>query len=458
MLYLPAMMHQRHRPASARRFAAAWCITLAAVLSLLWPTRARAHEIPQRVAVRAFVQQQDTTLHLLLRVPLEAMRDVDWPLRDDGSLDLVRARPLLAEAARTWLANAIRITADGQPVGDARIAGTRLALPNDRSFDTFAAASAAFASAPLDSVIIQWNQVLFDVALDYTVPSRDTRLVLHPDLATLGIRTNSVLHVVQADGSVRTLAYEGNPESVPLRPAWWQVATQFTRTGFQHILGGIDHILFILCLVIGVRGVRAMVATITAFTVAHSITLIAAALGVVPDRLWFPPLVEVLIAASIVWVALENIVLSEERLVHRWAVAFLFGLVHGFGFSFALAEQQQFAGGSLVSALLSFNIGVELGQMAVLAAAVPVLLALTRYAGAGRERVLQVVLSVLVAHTAWHWMTERADALAAHRGSIGWPAADLAMALLAIRGLLLAAIAVAAALALRQILRTARQS
>ena len=148
---------------------------------------------------------------------------------------------------------------------------------------------------------------------------------------------------------------------------------------------------------------------VTAFTVAHSITLIASAYGLVPDRLWFPPLIETLIAASIVYMALENIVgASTNR--RRWMVAFGFGLVHGFGFSFALRENLQFAGSHLLTSLLAFNFGVELGQLAVLAAAT------SRYSNlffrfVVDERMGTIILSALVAHTGWHWMIERFDHL-----------------------------------------------
>ncbi len=125
------------------------------------------------------------------------------------------------------------------------------------------------------------------------------------------------------------------------------------------------------CLVIPFRRIRPLVAIVTAFTVAHSITLIASAAGFAPDALWFPPLIEVLIALSIVYMALENIV--GAKLERRWMIAFGFGLVHGFGFSFALRESLQFAGAHLATSLVSFNVGVELGQLRVLAVAVPAL-------------------------------------------------------------------------------------
>jgi hypothetical protein len=192
-----------------------------------------------------------------------------------------------------------------------------------------------------------------------------------------------------------------------------------------------DHLLFILCLVIPFRRFRSLLVVVTSFTVAHSITLIAAALGFAPDALWFPPLIETLIALSIVFMAFENIV--GPRLERRWLIAFVFGLVHGFGFSFALRESLQFAGAHLLTSLVSFNVGVELGQIFVLALAVPVLVWLFKRVVA--ERMGTILLSALVAHTGWHWMTERASALRQYE--LQWPALDVAFAVSAMRAMML---------------------
>jgi hypothetical protein len=146
---------------------------------------------------------------------------------------------------------------------------------------------------------------------------------------------------------------------------------------------------------------------VTSFTVAHSVTLLAAAFGVVPEAQWFPPLVEAAIAASILYMAVEN--LLRPNLHRRWLLAGAFGLVHGFGFSFGLAQELQFAGSHLVLSLLAFNVGIELGQLAVLALAWPLLAWVVR--AAGDERIVIVLLSAFVGHEAWHWMTERFAAL-----------------------------------------------
>jgi hypothetical protein len=168
---------------------------------------------------------------------------------------------------------------------------------------------------------------------------------------------------------------------------------------------------------------------VTAFTAAHSITLIASAYGIAPDGLWFPPLVETLIAISIVYMALENIAIDSRGagVERRWMIAFAFGLVHGFGFSFALRETLQFAGSHLLTSLLSFNIGVELGQLLVLAILVPALALLFRHVVA--ERMGTIILSALVAHTAWHWMEDRLDRLR----QFAWPALDAATLAAAVR-------------------------
>ena len=230
-----------------------------------------------------------------------------------------------------------------------------------------------------------------------------------------------------------------------LDPRWHQAAGRFVALGFFHILDGTDHLLFLLCLVIPFRRLRPLVIVVTAFTVAHSITLIASAFDLAPGALWFPPLIETLIAASIVYMALENIVgPGEVEKYWQWlaglaAVEIGFGLVHGFGFSFALRETLQFAGSHLLTSLVSFNVGVELGQLLVLLLLVPMLELLFRFAVA--ERMGTIVLSALVAHTGWHWMIERFDRL--RQFPLRGPAFPAALAASLARGLLVLVIVAA---------------
>ena len=201
-----------------------------------------------------------------------------------------------------------------------------------------------------------------------------------------------------------------------LDPRWYQAAGRFVESGFLHILDGTDHLLFLFCLVIPFRKLRALIPIVTSFTVAHSITLIASAYDLAPDALWFPPLIETLIAASIVYMALENIV-GTANVHRRWIITFGFGLVHGFGFSFALRQTLQFGGSHMLTSLLAFNVGVELGQLLVLILLVPLLDALFKYVVA--ERMGTIILSALVAHTAWHWMIDRGSQL--EKFPLHWP-------------------------------------
>jgi hydrogenase/urease accessory protein HupE len=158
---------------------------------------------------------------------------------------------------------------------------------------------------------------------------------------------------------------------VPL--PWPLQALRFLRLGIEHILSGFDHIAFVLGLLLLGGSLRGLCWTVTSFTVAHSVTLVSSAL-----RFFSLPsqLVEPLIAASIVWVAVENLLQlrrpSAPAESRRWALGFVFGLVHGFGFAGALQELH-LPLGSFAPALLSFNLGVEIGQAAIVAMAFPLL-------------------------------------------------------------------------------------
>jgi hypothetical protein len=173
----------------------------------------------------------------------------------------------------------------------------------------------------------------------------------------------------------------------------------FIAMGTEHILSGPDHLLFLLALLALARGFWPIVRIVTGFTVAHSITLSLAALGVVdvPSRIAEP-----LIAATIVWVAIENLAFPAGGR-RRWLVAVVFGLVHGLGFASALTELG-LPRDAMVRALIGFNVGVELGQLAFVAVAIPALVWLAK---PGRIAKLPQALSVVVALAGAVWLVER---------------------------------------------------
>jgi hypothetical protein len=348
------------------------------------------------------------------------MRDIEFPMRATGNLDVGRADRTLRDAAVLWIANDLRVYEDGEPLPAPELVAVIASLPSDRSFGSYEQAVAHVTGPSLPPATeVHWDQVLLDAIFDYPIRSDRSRFSIEPALAHLGLRVTSSVRFLPPAGPERAFEFSGNPGLIRLDPRWHQAALSFVKLGFLHILDGTDHLLFLVCLVIPFRRIRSLVVIVTAFTVAHSITLIASAYGVGPTGLWFPPLIETLIAVSIVYMALENIVLSAPwdvtvpsrglNLRRRWMITFAFGLVHGFGFSFALRQSLQYAGSHLLTSLLSFNVGVELGQLLVLALLVPALHLLFKYVVP--ERAGGIILSAIVAHTAWHWMTERWSAL-----------------------------------------------
>ena len=198
-----------------------------------------------------------------------------------------------------------------------------------------------------------------------------------------------------------------NPIAVILQKAdRWQVARTYFVTGVEHILMGYDHLLFVLCLVLLLNGAWRVAATVTAFTIAHSLTLVATTLELISVP---GPPVEAAIALSIVFLAVEIVKRKpgELRLSERfpWVVAFLFGLFHGFGFAGALAEIG-LPQGEVPMALLTFNLGVEAGQLVIVAVAMLVLWALRRVHALYAARV-QMISAYAIGSIAFMWLLQR---------------------------------------------------
>jgi hypothetical protein len=392
-----------------------FALTLAVLL--LCVARPAAHDVPSDVTIRAYLKPEGATLRLLVRVPLASMNDIPWPtaglLLNLGDPEMPLA---LRDGARDWIADRITILENDELLTTRRLAAVRISLPSDTSFGMYGSALRHVLGAPLSpETELPRSQAMVDALIEYPIHSDRSRFSIDPRYRLLGLRALTILRFLAPDGAERALQFHDDPGLVRLDPRWFQAAWLFTVEGFYHILGGIDHLLFLFCLVIPFRRFRQLIVVVTAFTVAHSITLIASAYNLGPDAGWFPPLVETLIATSIVYMALENII--APGLGRRWLIAFGFGLIHGFGFSFALRDTMQLAGSHLLLSLVSFNLGVEIGQVAVLAVLIPALTVAFRLVLP--ERTGTIVLSAIVAHTGWHWMIERGQQLA--RYQFEWP-------------------------------------
>jgi hydrogenase/urease accessory protein HupE len=223
-----------------------------------------------------------------------------------------------------------------------------------------------------------------------------------------GTMTDVLARVERPDGTTQVARLTPSSPTfvVTATPDMVTVASTYLKFGFAHILSGNDHLLFVLALLILVTSTRTLIWTITAFTVAHSITLAAATLGFVE----FPQApVEAVIALSIVFVASEIIHASHGRpgLTQRrpWVIAFTFGLLHGFGFAGALTEvglPEQ----AVPLALLFFNVGVELGQLTFVAATL-VAIALGKYLLRTRPGWIPTATAYAIGVIASYWTIER---------------------------------------------------
>lgn len=243
-----------------------------------------------------------------------------------------------------------------------------------------------------------WPQTLVDFRFERP-------LQRHPDILTvtyatwpeLGPSHTNLTRIAQAGYDDLEIVFtEAEPDYDYFTEAprsGWDHLVRFVHLGMEHIWGGLDHVLFLVALLV-VSRLRELLQIVTAFTAAHSITLALAVLEFVE----LPPrVVEASIAATIVWVAWEN--LRGRGGAHRWRLTFAFGLVHGFGFAGVLRELELPAEGILRS-LAGFNLGVELGQIAVVAALFPLVALVTR-TRLGRPAVAGVSAAVGVAGVAW---------------------------------------------------------
>jgi hypothetical protein len=408
---------------------------LIAACAALCSTLALAHEFKLDAVINTFVRIDGSQAHVVVRAPMYLLKPVKFPVRN-GEIDLPQAAAEIERAGAAVAADIV-LGEDGRPLTPATIR-TRLSLPSDKSFESYDDAVRHVASQPASDERIVVDQGYVDTHMTYAIASPHAVFSLRSNAGReLGDYLKVSVRYEPYEGDSRALVMTSQSGSVDLNPTWYGAAAGFVELGVAHILTGFDHLLFLLCLVIPLRGWRQVLAIVTTFTVAHSFTLIGAAFGLSPSGLWFPPFVETMIAASIVYMALENIIGADIR--RRILVTGLFGLVHGLGFSYGLQESLQFAGSHLVVSLLAFNVGIELGQVLALAVMLPLLYLVRQYVLRGR--VGMIILSALVAQTAWSWMLERGQEL----WKQPWPrpnAADLATAAFWIAGLMLAALAI----------------
>ncbi|HSB77993.1 MAG TPA: HupE/UreJ family protein [Candidatus Methylomirabilis sp.] len=392
------------------------------------PGSAGAHNISGGMVMNAFVKLERSRAHLVIRVPVRLLAEMSIPVDVTGALGPERGGSAISRAL-TAITEGITIQERGVPLVPMEAVG-RLTLSSDRTFESYEEAVAHVARPTPPQAVMSAGMAFLDAHVTYPIGDPGSDYTIQTKmLPQLGESVKLVVRFIRPVGTIRAYEITSLSGPVPLDPHWYQAARVFVTAGFFHILDGIDHLLFLLCLVIPFDNLWALLPIVTSFTVAHSVTLIGSAYGAVPTGEWFPPLVETLIAASIVYMALENIIKLNLR--RRWLITGAFGLVHGFGFSYGLAQTLQFAGSHLLVSLLSFNVGIELGQLAVLLLTLPALRLLLGQLLPARPGMIG--LSTMVAGTGLYWMLERAQNL----WRVPWPNPNAAAAVTAGRWVLL---------------------
>lgn len=413
----------------------------------------RAHEIPSEVRIQLFFKPEGQRLRVLVRAPLEAMTDLDWPLVGiEGLLDVTRADPSLRDASTLWLGDNVLVTENGVPLPYPTVAAVRASLPSDRAFESYETAVAQTTGGRLpDDTRLVKNQGMIDVLFEFPIGSDQSQFAIYPRFARLSSQTQTIIRFLAPGQPERVFEVHGDGGTILLDPRWFEAAWRFIKEGFFHIIDGAEHLLFLFVLLVPFRRLNALIPIVTSFTLAQTLTILASVYDMTPGALWFPTFVDTLTAASILYLAFENI--AGPRLERRWIMTFAFGLAHGFAFAFPLQQTLQFAGAHVFASLVAFNVGIEAGLLLLVALLVPALMLLFQFVVA--ERSGTIVLSALVAHTAWHWTWERYDQLAQYQ--FVWPVIDALFLAIVLRWLMVLVVLVGAGYIIHGFVRDHRE-
>lgn len=310
-----------------------------------------------------------------------------------------------AEEFRTRLGNGLMWQQNGRKL-DVRLLRSRVVGRTPR--EAFASAEEARLSLEGQSARIDpvFGEAVIEAAFALEAPIVDGDLSLAAGYPELPLPDGVTIdnHILDARGEC-PLSYSipGQLiETVVLDGSWVSSVTAFVWQGVLHILKGLDHVVLVICLALGAGASVRLIWLVTAFTLGHSLTLVAAFLGFVPSWSWFIPAVEAAIAASVLYACFAAF---RKTLGTPWVIAAI-GLLHGFGFSFVLSDILGRSAPDLILSLAAFNLGIELGQILVLLATLAVLALLSRVSDRAVLQVRATTLAV-IALVAGYWLLER---------------------------------------------------
>lgn len=357
--------------------------------------------------VRVFhVEHTDKGLRVYLRTPMpylvadkigpvgadglpEAAPFTTNRMEEDGVMHLVDEAALRADMAGLGkiAADGLRLETDGMALRPEVVRVRAYPLGREPGFATLDEAKSALSGGPpfpADAGETYVGDTTVDVLLTFDasapVYAYSLSSTLDPGLPGQDETANVILD--EGPGGTKVFRAKGLlHEPITVTSSSAAAAWTFVVEGIEHILGGPDHVLFVLCLVLGATGLRSLISRVTGFTVGHSITLVAGFFGFVPKGAWFVPTVEIGIALSIIYAAAIAIWTEEGHRSSEWTmfvVTFAIGMLHGLGFSFVLHEILRIDAPNLWQSLLSFNVGVEIGQLAIVLLAWPSLVLLRK--------------------------------------------------------------------------------
>ena len=397
-----------------RRIFAMACASLVVLTS---PVEAATRRIPERVNIKAFARADNGQLEVLVRVPLAAVKDVEFPTRTaSGELDIPALQSMLAGMARYFIADVFQIFDEGVLMGRPEVEATRLSINSDPSFNAYSSAAERFRAPDLaagESVFLE--SVWLDIDYRLAPISQNGSIVVVPKVASLGGTVSTELTYVAPDGTSRTFSFDGDPGAVYLDPRPHETVQQFLGRGLRFVSTNTDVLLILFCLALPFRHYRHVVPVVFTFGGALVAAMLVAASGLTPQSLWFPLLVNMLIAAGIVLAAAANIAgrVTPRR---RALLALGLGALVGFACAFRFAGEAQFAASHPIAGGIAFGTSVLVAATVGLAALVPLLNSLFSFARV--EPLERIIVSALAADTAWWWLSERWTAL--RRVPIQW--------------------------------------
>jgi len=392
--------------------------------------------IPDVVNIKAFVHLKNGSLDLLVRVPLAAVKDIQFPTRGEaGYLDLEALASMLPGAADHWIAGGFEVFDHGEPVSRPEVDQPRISTNADQSFDSYQSAIDHLAAPPVAATEnLFLDQVWFDMRLRYRLASEQPLIALDPNVAGWAVRVSTDLKIVDSSGQVRSVVFEGNPGRIYLAPRWTDAGRQFLDRGTRFVRTTAPLLLLLFCLVLPFRQYRPAIPPVVAFVSTFLAGLLASTLGPTVETVWFPPVLATLEAVSILLAAFANI--ADQVTPHRRAVfACCAGLIFGAATSLDLARALQFGGSHPLVSVLAFGAGAAATLVAAAAIMIPVMSSL--FSRARTERIERIIVSALAADTAWGWFTDQWNQLAKIPVGVVFDVGAAALVLRVLAGLVL---------------------